>query len=358
MRSHVGFSIGFGICFAAITIAGGARAQGVPDPRTGIVLPNSQSAAVEDATSILVNPAGLANLEGLEVNLGGFLRTDGRVGQSDVDGIVALAPGSGIGLGVGAGLTLPDGKLPRLRTTAGLGLGERTASIGIALHAISEVGGGARPDWLVDLGAQLRPSRWLAFGVGVNGLGDQNLGPASGRIGLSLRPIGEALTVGVDAQIIPGTRNPTSTDYENFTVVPGAVARLELGGIAFTLGASVSNLAVRGGQQPNAEVLAGIELNGETLGLSTTGGVGGLGSDDYSAVGGVRIRTSSAAYPGLFPDSGRWVSLSLTGDGVPVDEGRGFLHSLFGDKPQALGILTALHNLADDESVDGIVIRL
>src|SRR5262245_45913665 len=108
---------------ALLVIAPVARAQGVPDPRTGIDYPMAQSAAVEDATALLVNPAGLAMLEGTEVNLGGFLRTNANQSQTDLDATLAIDPGD-IGFALGAGLTVPSGGVALLRTSAGLAVGD------------------------------------------------------------------------------------------------------------------------------------------------------------------------------------------------------------------------------------------
>src|SRR5689334_11971228 len=106
--------------------AGAAHAQGIPDPRTGVAYPTAQGAAVEDATALMVNPAGLANLEGVEVNMGGFLRTHLDTGQSDADATVAFSPGDGLGLGFGTGITLRNGVSPLWRTSAGVGVGGRS----------------------------------------------------------------------------------------------------------------------------------------------------------------------------------------------------------------------------------------
>lgn len=341
------------------SLASPVLAQGLPDPRTGIQLPNAQGAAVEDATALLVNPAGLANVEGVEVNFGGFLRSNGGAAQTDVDGAVVFTP-FGLGLGLGSGLSLADGRAPRLRLSGAVAAGERTFSSGIALHAITALAGGGQPDLLVDVGTQVRPARWLALGLALEGLGAQDTGPASARAGVSLRPVGEMLTVGVDVRAVPGSRDPSSPRYAGEAlVVPAAAVRVDLGGIAVTLGASIANLGPIVPAPPSVELAAGVELNGANLGLWGVGGADGLLGNAQQGAGGVRLRTSSAQWTPIFPDAGRWLSLTLVGDGVPADErDRSLVAQVFADKPDAIAILAALDNAAQNPTIEGVVLRI
>lgn len=349
-----------------VLLASTASAQGVPDARTGIALPMSQSAAVEDATALLVNPAGIAFVEGFELNLGGFVRTNGVGGQTDLDATLVSTPMKGLGFALGAGLTVTDGSTSVLRTSAGLALAAGQAfSLGGALHGFTSLIGGTQPDWLFDVGAQLRPARWMALGIGIEGIGGEGvgaleLGPAAGRLGLSLRPIGETLTLGVDARFIPGSRDPASAAYVGAaSVVPGAVARLDLGGVAVSAGVSMKNLGAVAPAPPDLEVMGALELNGNHLGANLLGGVDGLLGNSQSGAGGLRLRVSSAEWTPVFPDRGRWLSFALAGDGVPVEErDDSLLSQLFADEPEAITVLAALHNAVKDESIEGVVLEM
>jgi protease-4 len=346
--------------FASAMLSSTGRAQGLPEVRTGIALPTPQAAAVEDATALLVNPAGIALVEGLELNLGAFVRTDGTTGQSDVDGAMAFTPLDGIGIGVGTGLTMADSRAPRLRLSGAFAAGDRGFSSGIALHAVSALAGGGQPDLLVDLGIQARPTRWLAFAAGLENLGAQGTGPASARAGLSLRPLHEAVTVGLDVRAVPGSRDLFSPRYASeLVLVPAAALRVDLGGIALTLGGSIANLGAVVPAPPAVEVLAGIELNGNNVGVWAAGGADGILQNAQRGVGGARLRTSSAQWTPIFADSGRWLSLALTGDGVPVDNtDGGVMARLLADEPGAVALLAALDSAAKDPSVEGVVVRL
>ncbi len=349
------------LAIAALAIAAPlARAQGVPDPRTGIAYPTAQAAAVEDATALMVNPAGLGNLEGFEVNVGGFVRTDGTSAANDVDGTVVFTPLDAFGFAVGAAMTMADGKAPRLRLSSGIGFGDRSFSSGIAVHSITALAGGGQPDWLVDVGTQVRPARWMAFGLALEGLGAQDTGPASARAGVSLRPLNEMLTLGVDVRVVPGSRDPLSPRFaEEVRVVPGLGLRVDLGGFAITGGAFIANLGPVVGAPPTVEVMGGIELNGGSVGLWGAGGADGVGGAAQRGLGGVRLRTSSAKWTPILPDSGRWLSLALTGEGVLVDNAdRSLVAQLFASQPQAIAILAALDNAAQDEGIEGVIIRI
>lgn len=337
-----------------------ARAQGLPDPRTGIAYPTAQAAAVEDATSLMVNPAGLGNMEGFEVNLGGFVRSDGTSAQNDVDGTLVFTPMDGFGFALGTAMTMADGKSPRLRLSTGIGVGDRTFSSGIAVHSITALAGGGQPDWLVDVGAQVRPTRWMAFGASLEGLGAQDTGPASARAGVSLRPLNEMLTLGVDVRVIPGSRDPSSPRFaEEVLIQPGLGVRVDLGGFALTGGAFVANLGPVVSAPPTVEVVGGIELNGSNIGLWAAGGADGIGGNAQRGVGGARLRTSSARWTPILADSGRWLSLALTGEGVLVDNSdRSLVMQLFASQPQAVAILAALDNAAQDETIEGVVLRI
>lgn len=351
-----------------LSIAGSpaAFAQAVPDPRTQIALPNSQSAAVEDATALLVNPAGIAFVEGFELNLGGFVRANEARAQTDLDATVVTTPLSGFGLGLGAGLTVADGSSSVLRTSAALALAAgHSLSLGAALHGFTSLSGGSQPDWLVDVGAQIRPARWMALGLGIEGLGGESVGalelaPASARLGLSLRPVGEIVTVGVDARLVPGSRDIGSSRYAGeATVVPGAAVRVDLGGLALSVGASMSNLGANVPGDPELEVNGVLEINGGHLGATLLGGVDSILADSQGGAGGARLRASSARWTSLFPEKGRWLSFRLEGEGVQAEDDDGSLLSqLFAEEPRAMNVLAALHNAIEDESIDGVVLEL
>ena len=90
----------------SLIVASEARAQGLPDPR-GAVVANGQSAAVDDATALTVNPAGLAHIQGVELQSGWVTRIGSSAAFDQQGDLVAVVSGP---LGViagGLGLQLP-----------------------------------------------------------------------------------------------------------------------------------------------------------------------------------------------------------------------------------------------------------
>ena len=349
--------------FAFLLLSLTASAQGVPDARTGITLPSSQAAAVEDSTALLINPAGLAFVEGLELSLGAFGRVTPAAATvplvgTVVDGQLALG-GGGLTLGGGLSYQHDPAQSARLTTSLALALAlHETLAVGAAAHGISPLLASAHTEWLVDVFTQIRPTRFVALGLGLEGLGDQDLGPTTLRAGISVRPLQEMLTLGLDARLIPGSTDVGSATWlNNALLVPGVVARLDLGGVGLALGASVKNLGLSTTGPLEVEALASVEVNGGHAGATLIGGAGGLGSTANGA-GGLRLRASTARWTSILPDSGRWLSIALTGDGVPVVDSEGLFQELFADRPPASYVLAALDDASHDSGVEGVVVRL
>ncbi|HEY1097278.1 MAG TPA: hypothetical protein VGF99_00055, partial [Myxococcota bacterium] len=63
----------------ALLLSSSSFAQGLSDARGMTILPNPQAGGVDDATSLLVNPAGLGAVRGLELQAGWFGRNNDGV---------------------------------------------------------------------------------------------------------------------------------------------------------------------------------------------------------------------------------------------------------------------------------------
>lgn len=334
-----------------------AGAQGLPDATLGSVVPMAQAAAVEEATALLVNPAGLAYLEGTELDLGAAFRADGLASRTDADGTLAISLGDGVALGLGSGLSVADGAAPRLRGSAGLALGGGPLALGAAFHALQPLAAGRTTDLLVDVGGQLRPARFLAFGAGIEGMGQRASGSATGRLGVSVRPGAEWLTLGVDARLVPGGSFGAPEWINRMAVMPAFTARVELGGFAVTAGSTVTGLGLAPTAPPSFDLLVSLEVNGEHVGARALGGVDGVLGSAPGGMGGVRMRASSAAWESIWPSGGRWEELTLTDEGEPQERAEG-LAALFADRPSALEVLAALDDAADDADIDGVLLKL
>lgn len=340
-----------------LVVGASAHAQGLPDASLDVVVPMAQAAAVEEATALLVNPAGLVYVEGTELDLGATFRADGLSSRTDADGTLAIAVADGLVLGLGSGLSVADGATARLRGSAGVALGGGPLALGAAVHAVQPLSAGRTTDLLVDVGGQLRAARFLAFGAGVEGMGQRASGTATGRVGVSVRPGAEWLTVGLDARVVPGGAFGTPEWPNRMAVVPALTARVELGGFAITAGSSVAGLGLAPTVPASFDLLVGLEVNGEHVGARVLGGADGLAGTAQRGVGGVRVRASAAAWESVWPGGGRFEELTLTDEGEPEDRAEG-LAALFADRPSALEVLAALDGAADDPDVAGVLLKL
>jgi protease-4 len=335
----------------ALVVSVGVRAQGVPESRSGAALVNMQAAAVDDGVALLVNPAGLAAVEGLELGGGWFVR-GGRNGTSVVSQVVDayLATSSPFGVVAGGlGTVEIDGALPRLRASFGTAWALDTSlAVGTAVHAVEAVTPGDF-DVLVDVGVQARLARFLAFGLVGEGLATKS---SSLRAGLSLRPLDELLTIGIDARVVPGSSSDAATALTTATWTPGVNARLQWGGLGVFGGVGVTNLQAVATGPIVVEGLVGLQGDLDHVGLAAFGGAGD------GPAGGLRARMSTAAWPSLLPAGGRWLHLELAPDGAQATKRRTILDTLFGESPSAGAVLAALDAAADDASVEGVVLQL
>jgi len=339
MRALTAFAIASLATFPAL-------AQGLSDARSQAAAPNPQAAAVDDATSVFVNPAGLGAVTGVE--LGAGYRSRATVGGADQtgDGVIAIEGPLGT-LGVGVTTDAPLGGRVATRLVVGSGLQlDDNVLIGAAMHLVD-----GRPS--VDLGAQLRLTRGLAFGVVGEGFGDAS----AIRMGLSIRPLDELLTLGIDGRFKPAPLADPGQALLAGDFTPAFVARLHLWGLTFGAGVELQNTFGIGPITATATAI--LQADFEHVGLALQGGATGLNDDITTSVFGGRARVSTAAWETLLPSSGRWLELRLAGSGGVVDERDGLWQALLEDAPpSAVRVLAELDNAAEDPSVDGVLLRL
>ncbi|MDP2339748.1 MAG: signal peptide peptidase SppA [Deltaproteobacteria bacterium] len=346
-------STAFGL-LAVLVLASEVRAQGLADPR-GVLVGNAQSAAVDDATALTVNPAGLAHIDGMEIQSGWITRAGSNFALEHNGDMAAVVSGPLGLIAGGLGIELPPGSTPRLRASVGTATAlDRTFLMGATLHGVQRIGVGTS-DVFVDVGTQMYPARFLGFGLVAENLGSKEGGSLRG--GMSVRPVDELLTVGVDARFIPSTGDLGSI-VGNGTVIPALSARLQLGGVVVGAGAQVLNLGAQAAAPIAVEATASLQLDLGNVGMTLIGGVDGLGGNNAQrGVFGARSRASTTTWPSLLPISGRWLGLTLTDDGVPLRKSNSLIDELFTDTPSPAWVLAALDNTADDPSVEGVILR-
>jgi protease-4 len=338
----------------AVTAAADGRAQALPAARSAVPLPQTQAAAVDDGTALLVNPAGLGFVAGLEMGGGWATRctTTGAQFALENDGDAYVVFGGVVAVAAGAGVQLLDSGATRWRGSLASALRfDETLSIGAALHsAQTSIPGVDDAFW--DVGFQLRPARWLALGVVGESLGGR-AHDAAVHGGASVRPFGEAFTVGVDVRVVPGPSSDTSTAWATSTWTPGVAARLQWGGVGLFAGVSVQDLQAAAAGPVVVVANGGVQVDLDHIGVAAFGG-----ADGASATGGVRGRLSTASWASVLPASGRWVHLELGADGAPVQRHTTIVDELFADAPTATAVLAALDDAASDPSIEGVVLQL
>lgn len=337
-----------------------AWAQGVVDPITGTVAPVPQAAAVDDATARFVNPAGLAHVEAFQW-VSGYA---GRYGDRPSDSFftqAALSPWDGFVLSTGAGALLrPEGALApygHWNTALAFRL-ERAFALGASWTWVYADAPGAEALSRTDLGAQWRPSSWLSFGSVLEGLGSRGdttraFDMPSFRLGMSLRPVGDWLTVGLDARAIAGNPNLlVRSAYTDARWQPALHAQVRLGGVAVQAGAQWYPAT---SQTPaDVSVGVGIQLDTEHLGLSASGAARGLGD----AAADVMARISAERFPSLAPPGRDWISLSLVNEGVPERDPDDVAGELFSPPPDPTAVIAALERACGDPDIEGVLLRL
>jgi protease-4 len=342
------------VCLVAASLSARVQAQALSPARSDVALPQTQAAAIDDGTAFLVNPAGLAGVSGLELGAGWATRATTTGGQTFLgqEGDSYVVVGGDLSLAAGAGVRLVDTGAAQWRGSLASSLRlDEALSVGAAVHsAQTAIAGVDEMFW--DVGVQLRPTGWLSLGAVGESLGAKTHDEAV-RGGVSVRPFGEALTVGVDVRVVPGPSADAATAWATSTWTPGVAARLQWGGLGLFAGVAAQNLQAAAAGPVAVVGNAGVQIDLDHLGVAAFGG-----ADGSSGVGGVRGRLSTASWPSVLPGAGRWLHLELGADGAPVNRHPTLVDELFGETPSGAAVLAALDELADDRSVEGLVLQL
>jgi protease-4 len=328
----------------AAALAQSTRAV-APGATLGLDLPASSGATTDDATALGVNPAGLAFVPALELTYlheappGG----GGRKG----DGLYFALPIGFLSLGLaGEWLDRPDslpggGIRSDRRFTWGLAAGGRTAALGVAFHHHSS-GDRIRDDlfsW--DAGVITRPARWLSLGVAARDLNTPDAGgvelPMRWLISAGFRPAGEALTLGLEAEVFRWN------DATHALV--GSIARLEvIPGLALLgqFAVDPDDTGVRAGG-------LGLALDFDHVGLV---GMATARGDRVGLLAGARL--TAADREGL--DANRRAGVATVDLGEALTPPSGL--SLFAREPRVrmLDVVEGLRALEEDDDVDAVAL--
>lgn len=323
--------LAFPLAARAQTWSYAARAEGYP---AGLALPGASVAGGEEPAAVAVNPAAAGFNEGLTLQY--FHERETRVRVAD-------------GLYLGAGpLSLtsewvrPTGQASYRKLGLGLGLGGRGGAFGITWNdwTSGDRGIGGLRTW--DVGATVRPARWLSLGAAALDL-DGRLRdawlPIRYRLGAAVRLADDSLTLGADwLADDDGDRTFRSR------ALAFSAAWESRSGVA--LGGQVQVPTRRSGE---TYLLATLGFNTARAGASASLGRTRAGDPEASTVG---LRISTRGYRGMAL-SARPITVDLAAE---LDPPSRFPFRSARDPHGAL--LAKLRQLREDPEVGAVLLRV
>lgn len=185
----------------------------------GLDQPAASASFTQGPEASSVNPAGLYFIDGLSLR---YLHQQGLTGDlpgPDGDGVYLGGKFfSPIGWGVSVEWLRDDFGADVRRTTWGLSLGGDSLALGASVHTFSADDSPLDGVASVDLGIMTRPARWLSLGFTVHDVDGSLVGttrmPRRFVVGAGVRPLGDWLTLSLDARIAGGKNTPLETGWE------------------------------------------------------------------------------------------------------------------------------------------------
>jgi protease IV len=341
MRSLLAsFCFGFSTLWLGSSLALAQTSQvTLRDPSRGVTLLPTSVSFVDEATSLSINPAGLHRAGALSAM---FVHERSNVQGSTNSGLfLSAALARRLGAGLSVEWLRPQQADTRVRTVAGLSLGSDVASLGASL--VWQSGGPASQLTSVDLGAQWRVCSGFSLGATVRNLNTPSNAALtlsrSYALGLGLRPLGEKLTLGVDA--IVDEQNLSSGSRMQYSL-----KWMALNGVSVLAGASHGF----GASVPIAGH-AGLQLDLENVGYTQ-----GLAFADGRLNWQFAARLSTDKYLSFVPQQ----KVALVSLGGMSSDSQGTLGALLGLTPEDrfLKLLHFLERAENDSTLAGVVLRL
>jgi protease-4 len=341
---------GFFVAAALALAPAAAPAQSTralaPTATFGLDLPARSGATVDDATAIGVNPAGLAFLPGLELS---YLHEapPGGTGREG-DGLYCGVPLGPLAFGLaGEWMGTPDplpgaGQRFERRLSWGFAAGSKSVALGAAFHHFASPDRTREDLFSWDLGAMSRPARWLSVGVAARDLNTPDVAggelPVRWLLSAGLRPVGEWLTLGLDAELFD-RGNGTRT-------LLGSTARVEVvQGIAL-----LGEFAADPEHGENRAGQLGLAVDFDHVGIV---GAATARRDRVGALVGARLTTADT--PGVA--LGRQAKLAVVDLREAMKPPSGI--SLFAPEARVriLDVVEGLRALARDPNVDAVALK-
>jgi protease-4 len=326
------------------------------------ILPNtwlrgaSSVAVNDDATALLINPAGLAAQDGSNTYVGLSLHGE------EVAGFHAASKMGFIGLGYDRQYAWrPDGDSVDLTDRAidtyyaGLALGDRGFSVGFDYRWLRAQFGDEEKAGTWDVGVLYRPSRWLSIGAVIRNASEEEFSPGDGEgtrgcdcspkatyvAGLALRPVGSVLTLMADASV------DRDEDLDEATYTLGAEAMVADG---LTLRGSLRTFPES--DDRDNEVSFGAWFDFTHLGVGSSYRTHEPSDEGLTDLG---VSTSAERQRSILKLGGRIAEIDVEGPLADFRPG----WSLFGEPAtSAQGVIADINRAALDETVDCILLRI
>lgn len=334
-------------------------------PSDGVLTPMQTIVERDDAQSLELNPAGLAHIEGFELQtVFGDYNDDLREGFALM---LATSPMKSVGLGYSFQAISPGLRDEAFRKhTFGLAVGDRL-TFGVNANFFGSEDERELDELMsIDLGLQYHMFRWLGFGMMLRDANTPFFGDAS---------IDPQLTLGAALRLYDGRllfEADAVFDANSPRVRPRFVLAVEpLSGVRL-FSQLLTDTGEEGDEFDVVGVSGGLEVNLANVGVSgsglfgSTGGAGADGNDDllgarneptqtgYSAA----LRFSSAGWRPLFEPgagSGRFAKIKIGGD-LPERRPVSFFGAPNGQSFYQL--LETIRRVRDDDRYSGAFIEL
>lgn len=189
------------LLLVAVLLAADAFAQTInlanSDPSRGVTLLPDSLAFADESTALTYNPAGLGRVGPWNLI---YVHERSQT-RSLVGNAVFGAASMGDVFAFGAGVNTISGAGNLTKLSLGSSFGPQAFSGGASLNWL--VNGDTKGMFVLDLGLQSRPVRWLSFGATVRNVNAPTNGsgltlPREWGLGVGLRPFEEVVTLGVD----------------------------------------------------------------------------------------------------------------------------------------------------------------
>lgn len=336
-----------------LSLSGHAHAQGLSEPSSLGLAPPSSVATSDEASAVMINPAGIGFVGGPELL---YLHSSQYGAQrSDVDSLFgAVTLFDTLGLGFGAEFARPwatqgaTAGQPFVRGSLSYALRlDETISLGGSWRVLSAQAPNLAAAQMYDFGLQLRPLRSLSLGFVIeNAIPHETtagpLTPRAYRLGFGLRPGAEWATLAVETRIDEALR-----------IDPALLLKIEpLDGIILS-GQVVARDVVNGFNDLTLGL--GLEINHAAIGLG-----GSAASSPAMQLSGFTTyaRLSAAAYPSMLPRIKRSLLVKLAGDLQPVPPDNPIEAAAYSSEDGPGELALALDRATFDDTIKAVVLDI